>query len=405
MVNHPAGVGKYSASLDLARFVISILVVIAHSASPALIGNNPSIALNSGIASTIFFSLSGYIICSTSGFWRNSSLHFAARRFARLLPLHWLSCFLLLPWVLIGADRWPLSQLLPEAFWWLLGLQAFHWEQSFDLYMNLNGPAWSITPLLYGTLLLPLVKTRTLAVWSASRLVAVMALLYSLRLAATFLPPSPVSNDDLFLRHVQPVPHMLEILIGGLASLVLAKPCMARFKRWVSRDAVVIGVAALIVALLAVTVSTHGRLGVFYLVHGPVFPLALLFVVALHANNGFIESASAKPWVKTAGELSILIFLLHVPVLALVSRIAIAAGLQLDSLLLAAVIAGSCLLSLAILPHFRALQQFLFPAPQPAPAYAGPATGSLVALAGALAANSPAPQSRQSAPADAPALH
>jgi len=375
---------KYSATLDLARFLICLLVVVAHAAPVALIGETASIALNSGIFSTHFFALSGFIICSTSGYWRDSLSDYAVRRIGRLLPVHWVGFALTVPWLFLGVETAPVRDVARATFWWAIGMQGFLWSSHSDLYSSLNLPAWSVTPLLFGTLALPVLKVLRVHEWSVRRLAAAMASTWILRLAYTVFFHAPDSLGGTGAAHVRPEGHILEILLGGMAAMLFAHPAVQQRFRWLASGRSLATIAVVTIASLVIATASGGREGAYYVVHGPIFPLALLLVVSAHANNGAVERFCARPWVKTAGELSILVFLLHMPFIYLSSRVlarlhmseSIWAG-AISTLTVAAAVTA---LSYAMLPWFNRVQNALkrprtTPVAVPAPITAPPHPG------------------------------
>ncbi|MFN0106074.1 MAG: acyltransferase family protein [Bryobacteraceae bacterium] len=349
----------------MSRFLVCLLVVVAHSAPVALVGATASIVLNSGICSTIFFALSGYIICSTAGFWREPFLVFARRRMGRLLPVHWFGFAIAIPWMFLGVDTEPVLEVAEAVLWWTVGLQGFLWGSHTDLYSQFNPPAWSVTPLLYGTIALPVLKLLRLRDWNAARLTLVMAAIWLVRLSITFFIHVPGAVTEISTMHARPEGHMLEILLGGMAAILLSKPSVRSRLLWLGSGRSLAVIAAATSAAVTIAAVSGGRYGAFYLVHGPIFPLAVLLVASAHANDGAVERFCTQPWVKTAGEMSILVFLLHMPFLHLASRVLARLDLETSAwagtAAMLAVITSVTAASYTILPVFRRAQRALCP--------------------------------------------
>jgi peptidoglycan/LPS O-acetylase OafA/YrhL len=181
-----------------------------------------------------------------------------------------------------------------------------------------NTPAWSITPLLFGAMALAFLRPFTARVlrmkWSLPLISFISILLMAGRIAIDLSQDIPSSISEMNLRHMAVLPHTLEVIIGALASILLLEIKKARQFSWLTRDWPLLGVLGLMLALLGVTTAMGGRIGAFLIVHGPILPLALLFVVAVYENNGWLERVSSRSWVNTAGQMSILVYLLHIPI-------------------------------------------------------------------------------------------
>jgi peptidoglycan/LPS O-acetylase OafA/YrhL len=314
-------VKRYSHSLDLVRLVVCLSLAFVHLTPSDLLGKQLSWSLSSGIGSTIFFGMSGFLLCQTERYWRESWRNLAIQRVARLYPAHVIGLVLLAPFAFLGVDRWPANEVAGEVLWNLAGLQAIRWESHGAIQMELNGPAWSVTPLLFGGIALPVLRKMGLREWRVSALMGVLLILCGLRIAMTFSAPAIRDMADLMARHASPVPHVVEILCGGICYLVMTKAPRGVL-RWLGRDWMLALAAFLVAAPLWMATGAWGEVGGYYFVHGPVFPAVLLFIGAAYCNEGVVEAFSRAKWVKTGGEMSILVFLLHIPVWRVMYRVA-----------------------------------------------------------------------------------
>jgi peptidoglycan/LPS O-acetylase OafA/YrhL len=264
--------------------------------------------------------MSGFILCQTGGYWRESWRSLAIQRFARLYPVHAFGVVVLAPFLFLGADRWPTVDAAREVAWNLVGLQALRWDQQPGIQLELNGPAWSVTPLLFGGMALPVLRRLGMRDWRVTALLGVLGALCLGRIAVTFAAPGIRDAVDLMARHTSPVPHMVEILCGGICYLLMTK-APEGLQRWLGRDSTMALAAGLIAIPLWVATGNGGEAGAYYFVHGPAFPAVLLFVCAAYYNAGVMDAVSRARWVKMGGEMSILIFLLHMPVWRVMYRV------------------------------------------------------------------------------------
>ncbi len=351
---------EYAGTIDLIRFLFCSILAIGHIAPAALIGKKLSLFLVSGIVSAVFFALSGFILCQTSSFWHETWGTLAMHRFARIYPVHMLGFVTLLPFLYFGLDGHSLAAIWAESIWWLTGLQSFRWGMAGALVTELNGPAWSVTPLLFGGMLLPLIRFLGLQSWRASRLFITVAALVFLRIGLLFLRPYSSDPSTLVLYHVEPVSHVIEMFAGGTAALMLQNSTRGKLVEILERDTTFLFLAAALFLPLTTAIYLAGAPGAFYVVHGPILPVSLLFLVSGYLNTGSIAAFCKAPWVKSCGEQSILIFLLHVPTLVVMQRLFLRSGFSqefLDSALFAVLaISGTFSVSYLLLPFYKRTQ-------------------------------------------------
>jgi peptidoglycan/LPS O-acetylase OafA/YrhL len=96
------------ASLDALRGLAILLVIVAHFAGGQTGREASIIFANAGVI--LFFFLSGFLMDLILGFDR-SLISYATRRAFRILPMYWLSLFLIAAW----RSDWTLGQVLSNA--------------------------------------------------------------------------------------------------------------------------------------------------------------------------------------------------------------------------------------------------------------------------------------------------
>ncbi len=316
-----AQVKKHSYTLDALRFVACFLLAVGHIAEEGSIGVFAKDVLVSGIVSAVFFVLSGFILTQTTAFWRMSWSAFAVQRFARLYPAHLVAFAVLLPFSLMGADRTPIPALLPQLMLWLTALQGVQGMGIETTAHQFNAPAWSITPLLYGSLAIPVLRRAGLGNWSRTRLLSLIATLIAVRIAFELRLPFTDIHAVLMNRHVTTLPHLLEIFCGAALGILFRTAIPARMQRLAGSDWAFLIVGTLLASIHLASISLWGFAGGYYFVHGPAMLFICLLLVTAFANTGRIESFCSAPWIKTAGDMSIYIFLFHWPLNNILCRI------------------------------------------------------------------------------------
>ena len=195
---------------------------------------------------SLFFILSGFILtyayAAPRGGLRVPAREFLRRRLVRLYPAAIVCHLIALPlvWNTYGpVERWLRAAATAggvQAFW-----PAF--ANSFD------SPAWSLSYLALGYLLLPSVLRRT-AQWTPRRLLGGLAVLWAAMLApaAAFViaqPANPLWKTALF---TFPLARLPEFLFGVLLARLLLAREWPRLPAWVAPAA-----AAALVATLVLT--------------------------------------------------------------------------------------------------------------------------------------------------------
>jgi peptidoglycan/LPS O-acetylase OafA/YrhL len=295
------------------RFYAAMHIVLLHTLRAGWLP--PEVArLTKWGASTasLFFILSGFILtyayAAPRGGLRVPAREFLRRRLVRLYPAAMVCHLIAVPlvWNSYGpVERWLRAAATAggvQAFW-----PAF--ANSFD------SPAWSLSYLALGYLLLPSVLRRT-AEWTPRRLLGGMALLWAAMLApgAAYViaqPANPLWRTALF---TFPLVRLPEFLFGVLLARLLVSREWPRVPAWVAPAA-----AAALVATLVLTPAV-----LFPMNHNGLWaPLHAVLLWALAAGSaGWMHSILGAAPSRRLGEASLAIYLLHVPLYAWMLRLA-----------------------------------------------------------------------------------
>lgn len=309
---------------------------------------------------SMFFILSGFILTYAyavpGGGLRVPAREFLRRRLVRLYPAALLCHLVALPlvWHSYGpVERWLRAAATAggvQAFW-----PAF--ANSFD------SPAWSLSYLALGYLLLPTVLRRT-AEWTPRRLAGAMAVLWTAMLApaAAYAIAQPAGEFWRAALFTFPLARLPEFLFGVMLARLLMVRGWPRMPAWVAPAA-----AAALVATLVLTPAA-----LFPLNHNGLWaPLHAVFLWALAAGSaGWMHRVLGAPVSRRLGEASLAIYLLHVPLYSWMMHLAgdVAAWGALPSLVIYVLyLALVMALGMAL---DRGLQRLTagFRTPRPAPA-------------------------------------
>ncbi|HEU0300204.1 MAG TPA: acyltransferase family protein, partial [Longimicrobium sp.] len=224
------------------------------------------------------------------------------RRLVRLYPPA-LVCHLLavpLVWSAYGpVERWLRAAATAG------GVQAF-WPAFAGSF---NSPAWALSYLGLGYLLLPAVLRGT-AAWGPRRLATAMAVLWAAMLlpAAAYVvlqPAAPLWRTALF---TFPLVRLPEFLFGVMLARLFCAREWPRPPAWAAPAAVALLAASLVLTPAVLFPLNHN--GLFAPVHA-----ALLWALAA-GTGGWMHRVLASRPSRRLGEASLGIYLLHVPVYA-----------------------------------------------------------------------------------------
>ncbi|PPG71204.1 acyltransferase [Rathayibacter rathayi] len=322
-------------SLTAARFPAALAVFVFHAALPQapFLGGSPEIAdplwrvaEHIGAAGvSFFFLLSGFVIAwsvrpgdTAAGFWR--------RRFVKILPVYWVCGVVAL---LVSPDA---AHLLPG---YLLMTQA--WSPDPAVYFGLDAPGWSLCVEALFYALFPL-AARAVVGRSPRRVVLAVAglallVIVSTVLLAQLLPiGEPMAHDSsarsvqYWILYVLPIGRLPEFVLGICAAIAVRDGWFRPASRGL--PAVVL-VLAYVATLFLPTLWSQKAV--------VVLP-CLWLIAALAAHDASEPRQHGSPLWRRLGEWSFAFYLIHQPVLVLLSGAARSSGPR-ESLLLLAVAA------------------------------------------------------------------
>jgi 3-O-acyltransferase len=286
------------------RFYAAMHIVLLHTFRAGWLPPEVGRLVRWGASSaSLFFILSGFILtyayAARGGGMRVPARQFWRRRLVRLVPPA-LVCHLLavpLVWTTYGpVERWVRAAATAT------GVQAF-WPA---FASSFNSPAWALSYLALGYLLLPAVLRRT-AGWDPRRLTVAMGVLWAAMLLppaayAALQPADPLWRTALF---TFPLVRLPEFLFGVLLARLFCAREWPRLPAWAAPAA-----AALLVASLVLTPAV-----LFPLNHNGLFaPLHAVLLWALAVGTGgWMHRVLASRPSRRLGEASLGIYLLHVP--------------------------------------------------------------------------------------------
>lgn len=289
------------------RFYAAMHIVLLHTFRAGWLP--PEVArLTKWGASTasLFFILSGFILtyayAAPGGGLRVPAREFLRRRLVRLYPAAIICHLIAVPlvWQSYGpVERWLRTAATAggvQAFW-----PAF--ANSFD------SPAWSLSFLALGYLLLPAVLRRTSG-WAPRRMVAAMGALWLAMLipAGAFVlaqPADPLWRTALF---TFPLVRLPEFLFGVLLARLLIAREWPRLPAWVAPATAALLAGTLVLTPQALFVMNHNGLWA---------PLHAVLLWGLAAGSaGWMHRVLGAAPSRRLGEASLAIYLLHVPLYA-----------------------------------------------------------------------------------------
>jgi peptidoglycan/LPS O-acetylase OafA/YrhL len=352
-------------SLDAIRFVASVVMMCGHYG----VGHFLSPTLNdlflSGAMTVIFFSMSGFIIASSESFYSGSALLLAKKRTLRLLLPHWVGLALILLPAVTGADRISFSELGHILRYWIPGLQNLAAPGVFTYKWNF--PAWFVTPILLGGLLLPCLKWLRVRSWPTPVLMAVCLSLVALRAIIDSYYAIPGSTENQFFANF---PRILEIFAGAIlgAALMGKENRLIELLRTDMPLLTTVGLAATLLLGIRLEFGSdamHNFTRVFFL------PFALWIVATGYFNRGWCYRLASHSIIVFFARISILIWLLHVPIRNLMiligARLGLSHGPLFVTLTVAVLFTTAGLLEPLLASVYRALIQFPASSARPSP--------------------------------------
>ncbi len=310
---------RHAYTLDALRLAASLALVVGHLTTeatvPATIGN----LLLGGLSSAMFFLLAGYLGAATPGLFERPIGATLWRRSMRLLPPHWIGFALLLPF----AFRLPWEELGSAILWWGSGMQNLAPAGTFS--QRWNFPAWAVTPLLLGSLSLIWLRLGKVNEWGPRSLIPLLGGILLVRMGLDLLPFPPLDSETSIARHTANLPRLLEVQAGAIAALLFRNP-----PRWLAADLTVMTLLLASIGLLLGGAAIDGKPGIYIVTHGLFAPLGVLLVASAFHNEGRVASFCRLPWIVRGGQISILLWMLHIPVDTVCKHLAVRLGFGLD---------------------------------------------------------------------------
>jgi peptidoglycan/LPS O-acetylase OafA/YrhL len=311
IINRTGRNENYSAVIDGIRFLVCLALALGHYEFGYLISTEVEDILISGFASAIFFVLSGFVVVNSSHFWKANWYQSATSRISRLWPAHFVGFAVLVPFAVVGVETMPFAKLGKVLTIWSLGLQSISFDYAFAASMN--APAWSVTALLIGGLVLPALKKWRFNEFSNQTLWLCLLGLVTLRIGIEVVHGLP-NNEDLLTRHIAILPRVISIFSGGIVAIILRKQSASDSISWLKTDAALLSIMGLIVCLLYTASVASGKQGLYMVAHGGMTVPSLLLIVSAYLNRASLHRMLDRPVVKKAADISIYIYLFHVPV-------------------------------------------------------------------------------------------
>jgi peptidoglycan/LPS O-acetylase OafA/YrhL len=352
-------------SLDAIRFVASVIMMCGHYGVGTFFSPTLNDLFLSGAMTVIFFSMSGFVIASSESFYSGSALLLAKKRTLRLLLPHWVGLALVLIPSVSGTYRISWSELGHILSYWVPGLQNLAAPGVFTFKWNF--PAWFVTPILLGGLMLPCIKWLRVRSWPSLVSLAVCIGLVVLRAMIDPYYASPGSTKNQFFANF---PRFLEIFAGAFlgAALMGKENRLIKLLRTDMPLLTTVGLAATLLLGIRLEFGSdamHNFTRVFFL------PFALWIVATGYFNRGWCYRLASHSIIVFFARISILIWLLHVPIRNLMLIVGARLGLPYGPLILALTVAvvftTAALLEPILAYVYRALIQFPGSSARPSP--------------------------------------
>ncbi len=333
----------YFGQLTGLRFIAALGVVLCHF--EGVIGQVEHqhfwyVLGGNGVA--LFFVLSGFVIAGSLGSGTFSYREYALHRFARIVPVYWLSLLVTLLLFLIGG--WQYSSvasgeiatdgLILSFFLNFFALQA--WFPNTVIQQFWNAPAWSISSELFFYLCAPLCLARLGS--SKAIFFYLWALTVFLLLGYYWIAPGALGDSSLWL-YAYPIRLPVFGLMAFLYGMVLYKHY--RKNLYQKRDHtfaifVTITLIVFINWLISEAQGTQGwdmkAISLFYLAAVPCY--TLLIYLFIH-DKGIFTQILSLPFMVLLGNASYSLYLFHwVALLVIMRHLDLPIGFALTSLYL-----------------------------------------------------------------------
>lgn len=318
----------YFGQLTGLRFIAALGVVLCHF--EGVIGQVERLHFwyvlgGNGVA--LFFVLSGFVIAGniTSGTY--SYRQYAVHRFARIVPVYWLSLLVTLLLFLIGG--WQYSsvasgeifsdELILSFFLNFFALQA--WFPNTVIQQFWNAPAWSISSELFFYLCAPLFLAR---LGSSKAMFLYLWVLTGLLLIGYHWTAAGILGDRSIWLHAYPIRLPVFGLMAFLYGMVLYR--YYRRKSYEKKDhtlAILVTITLIIFInwLISEAQGTHGwdmkAISLFYLAAIPCYTLLIYLFIY---DKGIFSQFLNLPFMVLLGNASYSLYLFHWIALLVIMR-------------------------------------------------------------------------------------
>lgn len=264
-----------------------------------------------------FFALSGYGLMSGYGARAASGslnlARFMRRRLWRIYPMHLVAlavAFVTMPWAFADTTADILSALLLQS-----------WTS--EAYFETNGPAWFLSTLVFLYFLFPWLARRV-ATMRLRTLAATVVVGFALMVAAYVVTAAAGADKDTATRwlYIFPPARVWDFFLG----MVIFRFCgVLRARMGNLSPGAIFALQAASMALVAALVPVYACVGLPWQL-GAIFWLPIAVVICVFALTdgkalAGVRAMASRP-LSYLGSISMEIFLLHVPVIAGMHRLA-----------------------------------------------------------------------------------
>jgi peptidoglycan/LPS O-acetylase OafA/YrhL len=276
------------AYFDYLRALAVTFVVMAHYRNPILPGGS--------IGVSVFFALSGYLICALLMAQKEltlaSCLRFTARRFLRIFPPYAISLALI-----VGTMAFYTPNSLPAFLDYLPGLLTFTYRP--DYWVNLGvGVLWTLQIEFWFYVSFPLL---VFFVGRTDRLVIILLALLPISWIVTFIVLMTQTSSSF--APLSAVMWMDSLLVGSIVALLQIKGALTRIAPYAMAIQVSGAIGLLLIARLIPNANTY-----VWVVEARAASLLAAAMIAAYQASPFEISLPLIGWI---GRISYPIYLLH----------------------------------------------------------------------------------------------
>lgn len=317
---------RYPALTSL-RFIAASAIVFSHTNHHFGLSYADAQVQNLGIMVSFFFVLSGFILTSVypSLEGRGAVHRYLIARVARIWPAHLVA----FGFALIATPDF--AGLLPT----VLNLTMLHaWVPYHHIYLSYNAPSWSISTEMGFYLVFPLLIQRFSMTFRWKLALAFFTVLAAALccnlLGLPGLRPSVSEVTYVGIMYINPIARGCEFVLG-MATAEWLRRHRHRLSFGPGLATVLELVAAALLAGFLYKADIFDRLvsSVPYLGRpagqwvgegGITAPFCALFILLMALQRGHLSASLTRPWCLLLGEISYSIYLLHVPLMRLLTR-------------------------------------------------------------------------------------